>query len=97
MKVWPKNDQVRKYIKHPTARGFRPEGPAEWPADVFTFRLLQDGDITTADPAGKQKPPATSSAPPPTSSAAEPQGSAHATPTEPQAPPPPRGGGRGHA
>ena len=96
MKVWPKNDQVRKYIKHPTARGFRPEGPAEWPADVFTFRLLQDGDITTADPAGKQKPPATSSAPP-TSSAAEPQGSAHATPTEPQAPPPPRGGGRGHA
>jgi hypothetical protein len=50
MKVWPKNADVRKYIKHPTARGFRAEGPADWPADVFTFRLLQDGDITTSEP-----------------------------------------------
>jgi hypothetical protein len=52
MKVWPKNDDIRKYIKHPTARGFRKDGPADWPADVFTFRLLQDGDITTSDPVG---------------------------------------------
>ncbi len=54
MKVWPKNDDIRRLIRHPTARGFRKEGPADWPADVFTFRLLQDGDVTTSDPAGAQ-------------------------------------------
>jgi hypothetical protein len=71
MKVWPKNDDVRRLIKHPTARGFRKEGPADWPADVFTFRLLQDGDITSSEPApdpSKPTPPVTPKPPPSRSS-----------------------------
>jgi hypothetical protein len=67
MKVWPKNADVRRLIKHPTARGFRATGYAEWPADVFTFRLLQDGDITSSEPApdpSKPTPPVAPKPPP---------------------------------
>jgi len=46
MKVTPKNDDVRKTLQHPTAGGFRAEGPADWPEDTFTFRRIRDGDIT---------------------------------------------------
>ena len=46
LKVTPKNDTLRKLLKHPRAGGFRKEGPAEWPDDSFTKRRLRDGDIT---------------------------------------------------
>lgn len=46
MKVTPKNADIRKTLKHPTAGGFGAEGHAEWPDDTFTYRRIQDGDIT---------------------------------------------------
>lgn len=65
MQVWPKNDEMRKLLRHPSGVGFRSEGPAEWPHDTFTARRLDDGDITTEEPKQEQpkqgeqpKPPA---------------------------------------
>lgn len=52
MKVWPKNETVRKTMRHPSVGPFRfPEGPEEWPDDSYTHRILQDGDVLTEDPA----------------------------------------------
>lgn len=54
MKVWPKDDTMRRLLKHPSRGGFRsPEGPEEWPDDSFTYRRIQDGDVLTEDPAVK--------------------------------------------
>lgn len=54
MKVWPKNDDMRKVLKHPSVGPFRfPEGPEEWPDDSFTFRLVRDGDLLTEEPGSK--------------------------------------------
>lgn len=51
MKVWPKNDQLRKVLRHPSNNvAFHPEGPMEWPDDSFTHRRLQDGDVLLKDP-----------------------------------------------
>ena len=57
MKVLPKDDAMRKLIKHPTAGGFHEEGPAEWPDDQFTTRRLRDGDVTLAEPKAEHKEP----------------------------------------
>ena len=46
LRVTPKNDDIRKYIKHPKAGGFRSEGSVEWPNDAFTQRRIRDGDVT---------------------------------------------------
>jgi hypothetical protein len=59
MQVLPKNDEVRKLLKHPVAKGFRAEGPSEWPDDSFTARRIADGDITVVEeqqPAGAAAP-----------------------------------------
>jgi hypothetical protein len=56
MKVMPKNDDVRRVLKHPVARGFRKEGPAEWPNDSFTARRIADGDITVVEEDNAHKP-----------------------------------------
>ncbi len=45
MKVFPKNDDVRRVLYHPAAGPFRAEGPAEWPDDAFTNRRIADGDV----------------------------------------------------
>lgn len=50
MKVWPKNEQMRKLLKHPEGQLFRETGSSDWPDDTFTHRRLQDGDIVTHDP-----------------------------------------------
>lgn len=54
MKVWPKNDEIRKTLKHPVGGGFTAgvSAPAEWPKDQFTIRRLKDGTIV------KKAPPA---------------------------------------
>lgn len=50
-KVWPKNDQMRKVLRHPSGNlAFHAEGPIEWPDDAFTYRRLQDGDVTLEEP-----------------------------------------------
>lgn len=47
VKVVPKNDTMRKLLKHPSNMvAFREEGPMEWPDDAFTARRIADGDVT---------------------------------------------------
>ena len=45
MKVYPKDDKIRGFLKHPSGVGFKEYGPANWPKDSFTMRRLRDGDI----------------------------------------------------
>jgi hypothetical protein len=54
MKVWPRTEELRKLLKHPSRAGFRtPDGPEDWPEDSFTHRLIQDGDLLTEEPPTK--------------------------------------------
>jgi hypothetical protein len=46
--VNPKDETVRKNIKHPRGIAFRPTGSIEWPDDKFTKRRLRDGTVTLA-------------------------------------------------
>ena len=48
MKVWPRNEEIRKVLKHGVI-GFPAEGPAEWPDDTFTHRRIMDGDVTVEE------------------------------------------------
>ena len=59
MQVWPKNDDIRRVIQHPTGVKFRAEGPVDWPGDSYTHRRIADGDVTTEDP--NAPPPETQS------------------------------------
>jgi len=59
MKVWPKNDEMRKFLTHPLGNiAFREDGSAEWPDDSFTHRRIQDGDVTNEDPVKRVTPEA---------------------------------------
>lgn len=58
MRVWPKNDNIRKLIVHASGIGFPDEGPAEWPDDSFTHRRMMDGDITSEEQPSKKISPA---------------------------------------
>ena len=49
MKVWPKNEAMRKVLKHGVI-AFPEDGPADWPDDTFTHRRIMDGDVTAEDP-----------------------------------------------
>jgi hypothetical protein len=51
-KVWLKNQDVLKYLKHPVSKvGFRDANAyAIWPDDSFTARRIRDGDVTIEDP-----------------------------------------------
>jgi hypothetical protein len=46
VRVIPKNDTIRKLLKHPVAGPFRSEGSSDWPDDSFTHRRVADGDVT---------------------------------------------------
>lgn len=60
VKVWPKNDHMRKLLKHPSNNiPFRESGPLDWPDDSFTHRRVKDGDVLLSDP-NDQKQDATS-------------------------------------
>ena len=50
VRVLPKNDSIRKLIKHPVGGPFRGEGSSEWPNDSFTARRIADGDVTVEVP-----------------------------------------------
>jgi len=58
VRVLPKNDALRKLIRHPTGGPFHKEGPAEWPDDSFTARRIADGDITVEQVEKKEDQPA---------------------------------------
>lgn len=56
VRVNPKNDMIRKYIKHPrTGVGFPADGSCEWPNDAFTKRRVIDGDVTVEQPPEQQQ------------------------------------------
>jgi hypothetical protein len=42
-------EKIRRWLVHPTAGGFPPEGPATWPRDGFTFARIRDGDVTVVE------------------------------------------------
>lgn len=50
MNVWPRNDDIRRLIKHPSGALFRKDGPSDWPNDSYTARRIADGDVTTEAP-----------------------------------------------
>jgi hypothetical protein len=56
MQVWPKNELMRKHLKHANGTGFRETGPADWPDDSFTHRRVTDGDVVTSEPKEAKKP-----------------------------------------
>jgi hypothetical protein len=50
--VWPANEAMRKALRHPRAGAFRDtlDQGIDWPADSFTHRRLQDGDVLDHPP-----------------------------------------------
>ena len=48
VRVMPRDDEVRRFIKHPNGSGFPDSGAAEWPNDRFTQRRIADGSVTIA-------------------------------------------------
>jgi len=59
IKVVPKNDIIRKQIKHPTAGPFRAVGSMDWPNDSFTARRIKDGDVTVVEEPPADQPEGT--------------------------------------
>lgn len=50
IKVEPKNETLRRIMRHPGGGPFPPAGgPADWPLDQFTLRRLQFGDVTRVE------------------------------------------------
>jgi hypothetical protein len=45
VRVEPRDDTMRRLLKHPSAGGFRSEGSIEWPDDTFTHRRLKEGSV----------------------------------------------------
>ena len=61
IRVWPKNDDIRRLIRHPTAGALTPKAEGDlWPEDQFTFRRIKDGDVLTSAPRAAV-PPSTDS------------------------------------
>ena len=46
VRVTPKNEELRKVLKHPRGGAFGQSGSAEWPNDRFTQRRIAEGDVT---------------------------------------------------
>lgn len=57
VKVLPKNDDMRRLLRHPSNNvAFQAEGPMDWPDDSFTFRRIRDGDVTVVEEKAEEKP-----------------------------------------
>jgi hypothetical protein len=46
VRVVPRNEDMRLFLKHPNGVGFPESGSVEWPLDGFTQRRIADGDVT---------------------------------------------------
>lgn len=66
MKLMPRDDKMRKALRHPSAGAFPASGPAYWPEDAFTTRRLRDGDVTEV-----KEPPTKANEPPKKATKAE--------------------------
>ena len=52
--VYATKENIKKYIRHPSAiTHFDSSGRAVWPDDQFTRRRIRDGDVTTEAPDSK--------------------------------------------
>jgi hypothetical protein len=49
IRIDPRDDDMRKVLRHPRGGGFRSTGSIEWPNDQFTQRRLRDGTVTLAE------------------------------------------------
>jgi len=76
-------EKLRKWLVHPTAGGFPPEGPAAWPRDGFTFARIRDGDVTVVEGEAGDTKKITKAQPPRQAAAAPSQPVAQPT-TKPQ-------------
>ena len=57
IRVWPANEDIRRAVKHPSGGGFtNKEAGTAWPADQFTYRRINDGDVLTTDPVVRPQP-----------------------------------------
>jgi hypothetical protein len=54
-RVVPKNDLIRKHLKHPTRGRMNAEGSTEWPNDQFTRRRIKEGDVTVEERAAPER------------------------------------------
>jgi hypothetical protein len=45
IRVVPKNETLRRILKHASGIAFRSEGGVEWPDDMFTRKRLRDGSV----------------------------------------------------
>ena len=58
VRVLPKDDVIRRVIKHPRGRiGFPASGSVEWPLDRWTRRRIAEGDVVE-EHSQQTKPPA---------------------------------------
>jgi hypothetical protein len=48
VRIMPRDDEVRRFLTHPSGNAFPDSGAAEWPNDRFTQRRLADGSVTVA-------------------------------------------------
>jgi hypothetical protein len=53
--VVPASADIRRVLFHPRAGYFPADGGMDWPMDDFTFRRIQDGDVTV-EKSGEQSP-----------------------------------------
>ena len=49
VRVNPKDDDMRRLVKHPSGIAFPATGSVEWPYDKFTRKRLADGSVTVED------------------------------------------------
>jgi hypothetical protein len=49
VRVNPKDDDLRRVLKHPSGIAFPATGSVEWPNDKFTRKRIADGSVTVAD------------------------------------------------
>lgn len=56
VRVMPANDDIRKYIRHPSGIAFPAQGSVEWPNDGFTKRRLREGSVTREEKREEPQP-----------------------------------------
>ena len=49
IRVEPRDDDMRRLLKHPNGVRFRSEGSIEWPDDQFTHRRIADGTVKVVE------------------------------------------------
>lgn len=64
VRVLPRDEDMRRVLKHPNGMAFRSEGSIEWPLDQFTKRRLKDGSVKLDEARSEQRPATRPQTPP---------------------------------